>query len=82
MLLKENDFGQNFIWLEPCAGADTPEKRQEAIDQTNAVIKKIYGEHCGYFEYSEKTQSLTFGTRGGFWQCEDGGHYFSISHLK
>lgn len=83
MLLKENDFGQNFIWLEPCAGADTPEKRQEAIiTQTNAVIKKIYGDHCGYFDYQEKTKSLTFCVGGGFLECEDDGHYFSISHLK
>lgn len=82
MLIKENTFGKNAIWIEPCAGADTPEKRQEAIQQTNEVLKKIYGEDCGHFDYTEETNRLYFHNGGGFWECEDDGHYFNISDIS
>tara|TARA_Y100001972_G_scaffold123764_1_gene171608 strand:- start:504 stop:791 length:288 start_codon:yes stop_codon:yes gene_type:complete len=86
MLVKKNESGQNFIWIEPCAGADTPEARQEAIKQTNAMIKKMYdvgdGEFYGFFEYSEKTcLRYVYSRNGSYVVCVDGGEYFPISNI-
>lgn len=84
LLTKENQFKNNYIWIEPCAGADTPEQRQLAIKETNAVLKRLYGdqEWVGEFHYEEEPEHfncrLVYATNNDIIGCPDGGHYFCI----